>query len=437
MKNSPDIFKQGSLSKRLRRCFFVALSCFLACSASLANPKTSQKLVYWNLERLQFAKERINAKDPLYVNAYDAIIARADEELEKEIDPVTNKTTLPASGDIHDYHTLSSYYWPDPGKEDGLPWMYKDGEINPINYGPATDWERLKTMFSSLRTLNLAFFFSEDKKYIRKAGMIVHAWFVDEKTKVNPNVDFGKAIPGKVSGTNFAIIDWTGIGSVITTIQILDECRLWRSRNRAVMEKWLRTYYKWLTESEFGILESTRDNNHATNYDYQVIGLMIYLGKRGEAEAKIEEVKQTRIATQIDPVGSQPRELARTKSVNYTVNNLWALARITDLGRRFTRVDLWDDQNENGAGIKQAYDFVIPYLEGKETWSWRQITRGGAEESLETFALPMFRRTELMLGENILPAGLNGDDQLRPQDVLIYAPPATENNAGALQLFSK
>ena len=401
-----------------------ATGCIICRSSKPSEPnqRISQNLIFLNVERLELAKKEIEAKNPVYTNAYESVIALANTELDKKPDPVTNKTVMPASGDIHDYHTLGSYYWPDPTKKDGLPWIYKDGEFNPINQGPETDYDRLRNMFSSLQTLNLAYYFSGDKTYMLKAKEIVRVWFIDKKTKVNPNVNYGKAIPGEVTGTNFAIIDWTDIGKVITTIQILEKNSLWSKNDRAFMDKWLNDYYKWLTESEFGILESTRTNNHGTNYDYQLIGIMIYLGKIEEASAKLEDVKKTRISAQIDENGGQPLELARTKSVNYTVNNLWALARITDLANRFTNVNLWDYQSENGVSLKKAYDFVIPYITGKDTWGWKQIIGGGAKKQLVNLALPMLSRSELMLGEKILPDGLNGYDKFDPQDVLMYAP---------------
>ncbi|WP_044209490.1 alginate lyase family protein, partial [Flammeovirga sp. OC4] len=355
-------------------------------SASEPNKKTSQQLIFLNAERLNSSKEKIEKGDPLFLQAYQSIIEKADKELKKKIDPVTNKTALPASGDIHDYHTLSPYHWPDSTKADGKPWVYKDGEFNPINKGPATDWERRKDMFSSLHTLNLAYYFSGNKKYILKARKIVRVWFVNKKTRVNPNIDYGQAIPGKVPGTCFSIIDWTGIDKVITSIQLLEENNLLTKNDKAVVDKWFYDYYTWLKESKFGIRESTRHNNHGTNYDYQLIGLMIYLGKLDEAEAKLEEVKTSRIATHIDENGGQPLELSRTKSVNYTVNNLWAFARITDLGLRFTKVDLWEYQSENGASLKKAYDFVIPYFKGESTWKWKQIIGGGAESQLANMA---------------------------------------------------
>lgn len=413
------------LSFRLGVVILVALSCFFIGCTSIGSKEaqnTNRKFIFLNADRLEIAGQKIKENDTLYVKAFRNIIALANKELKKKVDPVTNKTIIAASGNIHDYHTIGSYYWPDTTKADGLPWIYKDGVFNRISIGLATDWDRRRLMLISLNTLNLAYYFSGDEKYILKAREIVRTWFVNEETKMNPNVDYGKAIPGKVSGTNFAIIDWADIGKVITTIQMLKQNNLWSKEDKAVMDKWFQDYYKWLTESEFGILESTRKNNHATNYDYQLIGIMIYLGMIDEVATKLEEVKKKRIATQIDPDGSQPHELSRTKSVNYTVNNLWALARIADLGRRFTSVDLWEYQCENGASIKKAYDFVIPYFTAEDTWSWKQITGGGADKQLANLALPMFSRSELMLGVNILPAELECFDKFTPHEVLMYAP---------------
>lgn len=413
------------LNKYLQcQCIVILVLLFCCNISSRAETKQqkNQKLIYLNLERMEIAKERIKAQDPLYVKAYDSIIILANKELKAKIDPVTNKTVMPTSGDKHDFHTLGSYYWPDPTKKDGLPWIYKDGEFNPINRGPKTDYDRLHDLFSSLHTLNLAYYFSGDKKYILKARKIVQVWFIDNKTKVNPNVNFGKAIPGKVSGTNFAIIDWTDIGKVITTIQLLEMNKFWEENDKTIMDKWFNDYYKWLTESEFGLLESSRSNNHGTNYDYQLLGIMIYLGKLDEAHAKFEKVKKTRIASQIEKDGSQPLELARTKSVNYSVNNLWALARITDLGFRFSNVDLWNFHTEKGADLEKAYKFMIPYITDKDTWKWKQITGGGSKKQLKNMALPMIRRSELMLGKKILPEAMGGYDKFDPQDILIYAP---------------
>lgn len=385
---------------------------------SISNKKV---LIFLDIKRLELAKEAIKAKKKVYLKAYKQVINLANEELEKEVDPVTNKKVIPASGNKHDYHTLSPYHWPDPSKKDGLPWIYKDGEFNPVNFGSDTDWERLKKMFSSLNNLNLAYYFSEEEKYLLKAKEIVRVWFIDEATKVNPNVNYGQAIPGKVSGTNFAIIDWSRIGNVVTTIQLLEETPFWSAEENSLMQYWFKDYYKWLKESKFGVVEDTRKNNHATNYDYQLIGLMLYLNKIEEAKEKIASVKSRRINTQIAPDGSQPYELERTKSVNYSVNNLWAFIRIVDLAKRFSNIDLWNYKSTGGSSVKNAINFMVPYVLEETNWQWKQIERS-AKKQLFKMALPLLLKTELIVDEQILSIEVKVHNTFTPEEILIYAP---------------
>ncbi|QIA65450.1 hypothetical protein GT360_18085 [Vibrio astriarenae] len=399
--------------------------CCLSATHTMANTShETTPLIYLDESRLEISKEKIKSNDLLYKNALKGLRSQAKVELKREIDPVTNKVYIPASGDIHDYHSISPYFWPDPDKEDGLPWVYRDGQINPATRGPETDQIRFKTMLTSLNALNLAYYFTGNKKYSKKSADIVRAWIINDDTKVNPNINHGQAIPGKEDGTNFGVIEWTDIGKLVTTIQLLERDRIWTTYEKQALQQWLNEYHDWLTTSEFGMLQDTRQNNHATNYDYQVVGLQIYLNKRDEAATRVENAKFKRIAVQIASDGSQPHELERTKSVNYTVNNLWALARVADLGNRFLDIDLWSYESGEGSSLKKGYDFVVPYILGEKEWHWEQITGGGAEQQLKNLATPMFRRTELLLGEEIFynVSDSFGFEKFDDYDILVYAP---------------
>ena len=92
------------------------------------------------------------------------MIAEANEELSKIVNPVTNKTQVPPSGDKHDYMSIAPYRWPNPETEDGFPWIVKDGEINPMTRGDNTDQVRLSEMFGGLSKLSMACYFSGEVK---------------------------------------------------------------------------------------------------------------------------------------------------------------------------------------------------------------------------------------------------------------------------------
>ena len=62
------------------------------------------------------------------------LIIQADLFLTKKATSVVEKTLTPANGNKHDYLSLSPYYWPDPTKPNGLPYIIHDGIVNPQVY---------------------------------------------------------------------------------------------------------------------------------------------------------------------------------------------------------------------------------------------------------------------------------------------------------------
>lgn len=77
-----------------------------------------------------------------YVNE---ILSVADKEVSSDnVYTIINKTIMPPSGDIHDYVTMAPYWWPDPTKPDGIPYIYKDGQINPETRTGNTDEKALE-----------------------------------------------------------------------------------------------------------------------------------------------------------------------------------------------------------------------------------------------------------------------------------------------------
>ena len=80
---------------------------------------------------LEKAKQAIAAGDPVLVGALKKLKQDAEKALLVAPASVTEKQKLPPSGDAHDYMSLAPYFWPDPAKPKGLPYLRKDGEVNP------------------------------------------------------------------------------------------------------------------------------------------------------------------------------------------------------------------------------------------------------------------------------------------------------------------
>jgi hypothetical protein len=98
----------------------------------------------------------------------------------------------------------------------------------------------------------------------------------------------------------------------------------------------------------------------------------LFLGDKELAHQVAETAKTKRIAFQIKPDGSQPLELARTKSFSYSVFNLTALMRLAEEAR-LADIDLWSYPPENGASIRAALDYLLSYAEGSKKWTYETL----------------------------------------------------------------
>lgn len=394
---------------------------FVAISAE--PPTTEKDIIYFNGDHLLQVKNAIKAENPYFLASYQQLLAEADLLLEKAPDPVVNKSVIPPSGDLHDYTSYAPYRWPDESKKDGLPWKAIDGVINPVARGSDTDYLRLGEFSETLEKLSFAYFYSGDTKYADKGVELLRVWFIDPRTCVNPNLNYTQAVPGLAEGRAAGILEWARISKVVTAMQLFEEGGILPREVKEGIRTWMESYLDWLVNGKLGKEADALPQNHANWYDYQVVGLMIYLGRTEDAKARVEAAKTSRIATQISPDGRQPLEIGRTKSVHYSTMNLWALTNLTFMGRK-VGVDLWDYETADGRSLRKAYEFLRPFALGEKEWPFRQITPGGPKAAIEKELKPLFMKSATLLKFQSLADGMNARQSMSPLETLQYPPQA-------------
>lgn len=300
------------------------------------------------------------------------IIQKADLLLNVNPFSVVHKTGIPPSKNKHDYMSIGPYWWPNPKTADGLPYIRKDGEINPETRNNFTDYTEKNKFIAAVKTLTKAYKISNNNKYAIKNLALINAWFLNDETKMNPNVNFGQYVPGKSEGRCFGIIEFGGLTSVLQFLELAKANNLLDKNTEKGMHNWFTDYSNWLKNSKLGKEEATRKNNHATHYDVQLLSILRYLNKIEEVKNYLSTTTKARIFSQIEPDGSQPLELARTKSFSYSVMNLHAFLELAALGQQVD-INLWNETSKDGRSIKKGYEFMLPYITNKKEWPFKQI----------------------------------------------------------------
>jgi hypothetical protein len=350
-------------------------------SAGYADVFAGRRTFLWRPDWLAATKGR-GANDPVLDDAWKRLFARADQALAGPRYSVVDKTRVPPSGDKHDYMSMGPYWWPDPNRPGGEPYIRRDGEVNPERNGDAFDATRMDRMGAAVEALSLAYYFSDDRRYAVKAAELVRAWFLEPATRMNPNLKFAQGVPGRTQGRGAGVLDTLRLTRVVEGVGLLAPSNVLSSQELRELESWFGDYTTWMMNSPTGQEERDASNNHGVWYDFQLAHFALFARRADVARSVIEQVPAQRLQKQIDADGKMPRELERTRAYHYTIYALRAAASLADLAG-CVNVDLW--RGPGAPKLKAALDFVVPYVGREREFPHPDLKPGPDEGSYELF----------------------------------------------------
>lgn len=363
----------------IRQCtvFAMTLNMVLAnaaCQAQTATHKSEPgpAVVTFCPKAFVELKAKIKVQPAAYEQALTLLRKDADKALQTKVRAITEKTVAGPSSDPHDYVSLSPYRWPNPDTPDGLPWIRKDGKVNPMR--DQYDLPALESMAMTTSTLATGYYFLNDDACAKRAAALIEMWFINPATRMNPSVKHGQFIPGQSTGQCFGLLETTRLTFVLNAIGLIGDSPYWTSQHDQATKAWFAQYLHWLQTSDLGKEELTRPNNHSNWMIVQMMAFAIYVGDHDSAKQLCDKAKQN-IDQQINADGSQPEELSRTRSLDYSEFSLRALLTAAWLSKRLGDDTLAHYTNTQGAGIKQAVDFIAPYLANPTGWPHKQIAK--------------------------------------------------------------
>jgi Alginate lyase len=380
-------------------CLIALIGCLFANTLSAQDSLLSKSdIVKLDFNILTAKKTRIQSKDPSLLPAYQRLLTDADRLLSYGPVSVMDKTGMPPSGSRHDYMSIAPYFWPDPSKPDGLPYINKDGQVNP-EVRQFQDKQNFPKLCGNVYTLSLAYFFSHDEKYARHASKLLQVWFLDSATKMNPNLNYGQAVKGVTPGRAAGLIDSRFIIWALDAVDLLQHSTSWTTRNQADMKKWCAGFLGWLQTNKIGIDEMNADNNHGVWYDAQCLAMAVFIDSTALAD-KIVLRTADRLDKQMDSTGLFPRELTRTTSLHYSVFILNAFYIVAQLSER-THTDLWTFQTASGKSLQKATTAILPYLLKEKEWTGPQIHPFGFPDAVPLLLRSMTHYSCLSCGSAI------------------------------------
>jgi len=292
------------------------------------------------------------------------VLRAANQYLKEQPITVTASSSSRSAGGPHDFFSEGDYWWPDPQNPAG-PYIQRDGMTNPDNF---VDHRRyLMRLSIQMPALVVAWKLTKDERYAGHAVKHLRAWFVDERTRMNPNLQYAQAIHGRFTGRGIGIIDTIHLVEVARAIEVLKDSRSLKMSDLGGVIQWFNDYLIWLTTSKNGIEEREAKNNHGTCWVMQVAAFSQLVGNQELLEYCRDRFKTVIVPNQIAVDGSFPEELRRTKPYGYSLFNLEALATICQI-LTTGKDNLWTFALPDGRGIARSLAYMFPYIKDKKSW---------------------------------------------------------------------
>ena len=338
---------------------------------------SSPRVLLMDAERLMEVRQKMEKRDRAVESLVNGLRVQADSFLTMRPVSVMDKATVPTSGNKHDYMSQAPYFWYDSSKPNGRPYVNRDGQRNPEIY-TITDRRYIGELENATRFLALAWYFTREQKYSTKAATLLRHWFLDDSTRMNPNLNYGQAVPGVNDGRGIGIIESIALTGIADAAGLLEGSPAWTQADADALRQWYGQYLEWMLTSKNGKEEHMTANNHGTWYLVQAVDFALFTGDLAKARKLSEEGKAV-LERHVEQDGRMPLELARTTALHYSTYNLQAWVNLCILAKR-TGLDLWHYRNSKGAGIPTALGWLEPYALGEKKWEYQQISPYSQDE---------------------------------------------------------
>lgn len=306
-------------------------------------------------------------KSALDVAAIDRerILKAAAAALTLEPITITKFRAQHSEGGLNDFYSNGDYWWPDPSKPDGLPYIQRDGESNPNNFSQHR--MAIRNLRNAVAALGAAYKITGEDRYVTKAVELLRGFFLDTKTRMNPHLQYAQAIPGRSPGRGIGIIDALHLAEVPPAIEAMQKSSAFPPATLTGLKQWFHDLAEWMATSKNGDEEAKARNNHSVAFYLQLAMYARFSGDEAKVAQCRQQFKTVFVPNQMAEDGSFPLELKRTKPYGYSIfqlDNMVTLCQVLSTKDD----DLWKFKMPDGRSIGKAVEYLYPFLADKSKW---------------------------------------------------------------------
>ncbi|KAJ1979342.1 hypothetical protein H4R34_002864 [Dimargaris verticillata] len=287
---------------------------------------------------------------------------------------VTNKTDFGGNITANHYASFPPYWWPTcdlPMKQavTECDFEKRDGEWNNELVGLSGNSEEVANFCIDVTKLSVAAYLYANKAYADRAYFLLNKWFLDEATRMLPNLDFGQMLPGKDGGGGrpYGLIQTRCFVSMVSAMPLLRNVTSEHGEIYTGVQGWFKQFTEWYTTSALGKEEIASANNHGTNSAIQLTSYYRFNEQPAEAIEVVNQFMGGLYQQQVDSNGGQPLELSRADNFEYAMMNLGFLLVLGQLSDSMDH-PIWNIPSGNGTTIQSAINYFVPFASGGKTW---------------------------------------------------------------------
>ena len=209
---------------------------------------SSTPLMTYDPVKLEKLKREAASRVPIPV--VERLRSEAESALQRGPYSVMDKTTTAPSGDPHDYWHPAPFWWPNPEKPNGLPYVNRDKNRVPGTalYEPGSeqyDRSSAQRLFDDTTILALAGHVTATQKYAEHASHLIRRWFIDPKTRMNPHLRYAQVRRGHNNdeGIGQGIIEFKDLYFFLDAVRLLERSTSFGGEDRKGFTDWLRSYF--------------------------------------------------------------------------------------------------------------------------------------------------------------------------------------------------